>query len=370
MLAFVFPGQGAQKVGMGQALAAQYPEAKQVFEQADTALGFSISKLCFEGPDDELRLTANSQPAILSTSVALLRVLEARTELKAEIVAGHSLGEFSALVCARAMTFEDAVRTVNQRGKFMQEAVPVGEGSMAAVMGLDPTGVEALCNDAAEGQVLCAANFNSPKQTVIAGHKAAIDRAIELAGQRDVIAKELPVSAPFHCPLMGPAAEKLKTALESISFSDPQLPVVTNVEAEPNRDGGRIAELLFRQVTGSVRWTESVKKMVSLGVSEFVEVGPGRALCGLIKQIDRALAAKSIQDVKDIQPLERTPVGTDEPATAEEGEVKTTHEDGRIEYVDGRIKDPRDGRVVYPNGKIVWPDGMVWDPEAPGAYGF
>ncbi len=338
MKAFVFPGQGAQKVGMGQDLVQAIPVAREVFDQADEALGYAISKLCFEGPEDELMLTANSQPAILTLSIALLRAIEAQEELTPEIVAGHSLGEYSALVCAGALSFEDAVRTVHKRGLFMQEAVPVGEGAMAAVIGMDPEDVAGLCSDAAEGQVLCPANYNSPRQTVIAGHTAAVKRAVALVKERGGVGKELPVSAPFHCPLMEPAAVKLAAELEQVSFSDPSIPVVTNVEAAPNEQGPRARELLVKQVTASVRWTDSVKKMLELGVTEFHEIGPGRTLCGLIKQLDRELTTNNFE----------TP-----------------------EQVEALAWELQEGKKVHKkSGKIVWDDGLEWDPNAPGAFGF
>ncbi|MEM9531474.1 MAG: ACP S-malonyltransferase [Pseudomonadota bacterium] len=308
MFAFVFPGQGSQKVGMGQDLAQQFPIARQVFERADEALGFSLSRLCFEGPADELMLTANSQPAILTTSIAMLEVLKQETSLTPDLAAGHSLGEYSALVCAGALSFEDAVRTVHQRGRFMQDAVPVGVGAMAAVLKMDPAGVNTLCEDAAEGQVLVPANFNSPGQIVIAGHKEAVERAAALAKERRGIAKLLPVSAPFHCPLMAPAADNLKPVLEAINWQSLQIPVVSNVDAAANTDASAVVDLLHRQVTGSVRWIDCVEQMAVAGVTEFFEVGLGKTLQGLIRQINGDLTTTLVGTPEDLSAIkERLP---------------------------------------------------------------
>lgn len=303
MLAFVFPGQGSQKVGMGLLTAKQYPLAKQVYDQADEALGWSISKLCFEGPEDKLELTAYSQPAILTTSIAILRVLEHETGLSPVVVAGHSLGEYSALVCAGAIRFEDAVRIVHKRGLFMQEAVPTGQGGMAAVMGMETTAVEKLCQDAAEGKVLSPANFNAPSQIVIAGHSDAIERALKLAKDRGGIAKALKVSAPFHCALMEPAAVKLATELKTISFSNPRIPVIANVDASLNREGAKIANLLTRQVTAPVRWIDSVKQLANFGVKEIIEIGSGAVLSGLIKRIDKSFSITKVEIPEHIEKL-------------------------------------------------------------------
>jgi [acyl-carrier-protein] S-malonyltransferase len=295
-LAFVFPGQGSQQVGMGRALAEAFPEARAVFEEADRALGFPLSKLCFEGPVAELQLTANTQPAILTTSVAADRVLAARG-LRPAWVAGHSLGEWSALVAAGALSLAEAVVAVRRRGQYMQEAVPVGQGAMAAILGLPLAQVEKACADAAQGDVVAAANVNSPGQVVIAGHSAAVGRAIEAckaAGAKRAV--PLPVSAPFHCALMAPAQERLARDLKALALRDPEVPLVNNVDARVVRTAAECREGLVRQVTGSVLWMPSVERLVSEGVHTFVEVGPGRVLGGLIKKINRAARVLSVQD--------------------------------------------------------------------------
>jgi [acyl-carrier-protein] S-malonyltransferase len=284
-VAFVFPGQGSQHVGMGQALAAAFPESRAVFEEADRALGFPLSKLCFDGPESELQLTANTQPAILAASVAAHRVLHARGA-RADWVAGHSLGEYSALVAAGGLTLADAVTTVRKRGQYMQEAVPVGQGAMAAILGLDGPAVEKACRDAAEGQIVSPANFNSPGQVVIAGHAAAVDRAIGLckaAGARRAL--KLNVSAPFHCALMKPAQERLAPELGALVFRDLAVPLVTNVHAKAVRAAAECRDGLVRQVSGAVRWQESVELLAREGVDTFVEVGPGHVLGGLVMKI-------------------------------------------------------------------------------------
>ncbi|BCR04756.1 malonyl CoA-acyl carrier protein transacylase [Desulfuromonas versatilis] len=304
MIAFVFPGQGSQSPGMGKDLAENFPVARQIFEEANDALGFDLAKLCFNGPEEDLKLTANTQPAILTVSVAALRVVEQETGLAAAYAAGHSLGEYSALVCSGALQFADAVRTVRQRGTFMQEAVPVGVGAMAAVMGLDSDVLAAVCAEAAQGDVVSPANFNSPGQVVIAGHTGAVERAMELARQRGAKrALPLPVSAPFHCSLMAPAGERLREVLDGIRVSAMKPPVVSNVEAAPNEDHGRVRELLVTQVSAPVRWEESVARMAELGVDRFVEIGPGKVLSGLIKRIAKGCAAQSVEDTSGLKAL-------------------------------------------------------------------
>lgn len=304
MLALVFPGQGSQSVGMGSDACSAVPEARRVFEAADDTLGLSLSRLCFEGPADALLPTEIQQPAILTTSIALLRALEARSDAAPAFVAGHSLGEYSALVAAGALDFEEAVRLVHHRGRYMQEAVPEGEGAMAAVLGLAVEGVEAACAGVREatGQVVSPANYNSPVQTVIAGHTAAVEAACAAAreaGARRTV--DLPVSAPFHCALMAPAAEKLAAELDAVRFRAPSPPVVTNVEAEPNADPARIPELLRRQVTAPVRFTELVERLAGLGVTRVVEVGPGKVLSGLVARIERGLARANLGVLDDLE---------------------------------------------------------------------
>lgn len=302
--AFIFPGQGSQFPGMGKDLADNFAAARHVFQEADDAIGFNLSRLCFEGPEEELKLTANTQPAILTTSIAALRVVEAETGLKPTLVAGHSLGEYSALVASKALPFADAVRTVRARGTFMQEAVPVGVGAMAAILGVEPEILAALCEEAAQGEVVSPANFNSPGQIVIAGHTGAVNRAIELAkakGYRKAML--LPVSAPFHCSLMMPAGERLGTALDAVRVSPIEVPVVTNVEAQANSDQNRVKEFLVKQVSAPVRWEESVRFMVSQGVDRFVEIGPGKVLSGLVKRIEKNCDTRNIDDVASLKSL-------------------------------------------------------------------
>lgn len=304
MIAFLFPGQGSQHAGMGKDLADNFPVARQLFEEANDALGFDLASLCHNGPEEDLKLTANTQPAILTTSVAALRVLEAETGLVPAFAAGHSLGEYSALVCAGALTFADAVRIVRQRGTFMQEAVPVGSGSMAAILGLDPDILDAVCRDSSQGQVVSAANFNSDGQVVIAGHSEAVERAVELAKERGAKrAMSLPVSAPFHCSLMVPAGERLAHVLAGITIGEMTLPVVSNVEAAPNQDASRVRDLLVRQVSAPVRWQETIASMVALGVERYIEIGPGKVLSGLVKRMAKGSTVQNVQNVEDISAL-------------------------------------------------------------------
>jgi [acyl-carrier-protein] S-malonyltransferase len=300
--AFIFPGQGSQYSGMGKELAETFAVARQLFEEADDALGFKLSALCFSGSDDDLKLTANTQPAILATSIAVLKVAQQETGLKAYYLAGHSLGEYSALVCSGAVSFADAVRTVRARGTYMQEAVPVGTGTMAAILGIERELLEEICREAAEGDVVSPANYNSPGQIVIAGSITAVARAIEIAKSRGFRkAMLLPVSAPFHCALMKPAAEKLATVLDAINYSDMILPVVSNVEATANSDKGLVRDLLVSQVCAPVLWEQSVVAMAALGVTKFIELGPGKVLSGLVKRISKEVEVGSIEDCAGIK---------------------------------------------------------------------
>ncbi|MGA2517801.1 MAG: ACP S-malonyltransferase [Thermodesulfobacteriota bacterium] len=302
-IAFTFPGQGSQYVGMGRELFENFSVARQIFEEANDALHFSVSDLCFKGPEEALRLTENTQPAVLTTSVAALRVLQAEKGYAPQFAAGHSLGEYSALVASEALAFSQAVKIVRLRGKFMQEAVPVGEGAMAAVLGMEREQVEKLCEEISSGEVLTPANFNSPGQIVIAGHSKAVERAIERIKRDGKKAVLLPVSAPFHSPLMKPAAERLEKALEEISVNDLKIPVVTNVEAEANTSKDRVKELLVAQVSSPVRWEESMRKMIEKGVEQIVEVGPGKVLSGLMKRIDSRVETKNIEDLKTLKSI-------------------------------------------------------------------
>jgi [acyl-carrier-protein] S-malonyltransferase len=295
-IAFLFPGQGSQAIGMGKDLAEHYAVARQTFAEADDTLGYKLSQLCFEGPEDQLRLTEITQPAILTASVAVWRVLHERG-VRSAFVAGHSLGEYSAHVAAGTLTFADAVRTVRNRGKYMQEAVPVGVGTMAAILGMAPEKVAAVCTDAAQGEVCEPANINSPEQIVISGHTAAVERAAKLADERGAKrAKLLPVSAPFHCSLMKPAQDRLAGDLQVLNLANPAVPVLCNVDAAlvATADTGRDA--LIRQVTGSVKWDQSMRALIAKGVDTFIEVGPGKVLCGLMRQIDRSKLAVNVED--------------------------------------------------------------------------
>ena len=296
MLAFVFPGQGSQAVGMGKAFHDASAAARAVFEQADAALGFPLTRVMFEGPESELALTANTQPAVLTASVAAAAACAERG-LTPALVAGHSLGEYSALVVAGALQLADAVRVVRRRGEFMQEAVPVGTGAMAAVLGLALDAVEAVCRDAAQGQVVEVANINSSAQIVIAGHKAAVERAVALAGERGgKKSVMLPVSAPFHCALMKPAADRLAAELQHVAVGDPRIPVVRNADAGVTRLARDVVPFLLSQVASPVRWTECVQKLAAEGATAFVEVGPGRVLTALTRRIADGAKAFSVED--------------------------------------------------------------------------
>ena len=303
MIAFIFPGQGSQRVGMGQAFAAAEPIVRDTFAEADAALGVPLSRLCFDGPESELTLTENTQPAILTVSVAIARVLEARG-WRPDFYAGHSLGEYSAHVAAGTFGFADAVRTVRNRCRYMQEAVPVGAGAMAAILGLDGDAVAAACAEAADGEVVSPANLNAPGQVVIAGTRAAVERAGAAAkarGAKRVI--PLAVSAPFHCALMKPAEDRLAPELRALTVQAPRRPVVANIDAEPKGDGAAAVEALVRQVSGAVQWEAVVRRLASEGVRTYVEVGPGTVLAGLVRKIDRDARVASLEDPAGLDAL-------------------------------------------------------------------
>jgi [acyl-carrier-protein] S-malonyltransferase len=300
-LAFLFPGQASQYPGMGRDLAEKFPESRRVFDEADTAAGFSLSQLCFDGSEEALKLTENTQPAILTVSTAAYRALESRG-ITPDYAAGHSLGEYSALVAAGALDFAAGVKLVRERGRYMQEAVPAGVGAMAAILGLSPGEVTEICRKAVDHEIVSPANLNSPEQTVISGHAAAVKRAVEIASQegakRAVI---LPVSAPFHCALMMPAQQRLEQDLSAIPFHDLNFPIVTNVDAEGVAKGDEAREALIRQVSHPVRWLDSMREMIEAGVTIFVEVGPGKVLSGLLRQIDRSVRCFNVEDSASLQ---------------------------------------------------------------------
>lgn len=302
-IAFIFPGQGSQYVGMGKELFENFSMAKQVFEEADDALGLSLSTLCFNGPEEALKLTENTQPAVLTTSIAALKVLQSEKGMIPQLTAGHSLGEYTALVASGALTFTVAVKIVRLRGKFMQEAVPLGEGAMAAVLGMEREQIEKICEEVSSGEVLTPANFNCPGQIVIAGHMKAVHRAMERVKQEGKKAILLPVSAPFHSPLMKPAGERLERALEEISVSDLKIPVVTNVEAEANSSKDRVRGLLVAQVSSPVRWEESMGKMTEKGIEQVLEIGPGKVLSGLMKRIDPQIGTGNLEDLQTLKKI-------------------------------------------------------------------
>lgn len=303
MLAFIFPGQGAQKVGMGKALAEQFPVCRETFEEADEALGHPLSRLCFEGPEDQLLLTENAQPAILATSMAAWRAVRSEG-VHASFAAGHSLGEYSAHVAAGTLSYADALRTVRRRGRYMQEAVPVGEGAMAAILGLEIDRIAEACDEATRdlaGRVVTPANLNAPGQVVIAGHADAVARAGELAkarGAKRIIS--LAVSAPFHCPLMKPAEERLAPELRALAVNNPAIPVVANVDATPKTNAAAAIDALIRQVSSPVQWEAVVRRLIADGARQFLELGPGSILSGLVKKIDRSVAVMNIEDADSL----------------------------------------------------------------------
>ncbi|HEY0428319.1 MAG TPA: ACP S-malonyltransferase [Pyrinomonadaceae bacterium] len=301
-IAYIFPGQGSQAVGMGKDLFDNIAAARRVFEEADDALGFSLSEMCFAGNEEDLQLTANTQPAILTTSIAAFRAMEAENFPSPDFVAGHSLGEYSALVAAGALEFADAVRVVRKRGTYMQEAVPIGVGAMAAILGLPIETVEVGCAEAADGEICSPANINSPAQIVIAGNVEAIDRAIELLKTRGARrAIKLNVSAPFHCDLMFPAQERLAKNLQEIDFSDLKFPIIENVSGEANSKGARVREALIEQVSNPVRWAQSVENLINEGVETFVEVGAGKVLSGLVRQINRDVRSLNVENTESLK---------------------------------------------------------------------
>ncbi|MGO9062945.1 MAG: ACP S-malonyltransferase [Candidatus Binataceae bacterium] len=307
-LALLFPGQGSQKVGMGSQLFHDFPSARSVFEQADSALGMNLSRLCFEGPEEDLRLTANTQPAILTTSIAALRALQSEFQLAPELAAGHSLGEYSALVAAGALDFGDAVRAVRQRGQFMQEACPPGQGAMAALIGLATDVVGEVCTAAStDGEIVVPANLNAPGQIVVAGHAPAVRRAVGLAKERGGrMSVELNVSAPFHCSLMKPAQEAMAPVLQGISVKPLRFGVIANVSAQINQDPTRVVPLLLEQITAPVRWEESMRTLAGAGISNAIELGAGRVLAGLMRRISREVSVAGVEDPASLAAVVKT----------------------------------------------------------------
>jgi [acyl-carrier-protein] S-malonyltransferase len=352
MLAFVFPGQGSQRVGMGKDLARVYPVARTAFEEAEDVLGIALRRLCFEGPEDRLRLTANAQPALLAVGVATLRVLETHTGASPALVAGHSLGEYTALVCAGVMRFEDALRVVRRRGELMQQAVAPGVGGMTAVLGLGRDVVTQLCGEAAGDWPLEVANENAPTQFVVAGAGEALERLLPLVRQRGGMSVPLNVSAPFHCALMRPAAEQLRAELRTIRFSPPRLPVIGNVLARPYQPGEDVAELLARQVVSPVRWTESVRELKARSAREVLEVGPGQVLTRLVRQAEPDLACENVETSQDVCRVAARTAGRRAPRETQDW-VR------------------RGFRLVSPDGtRCRFDDGLEWDAALPGACGF